>query len=81
MKFAVGFTVSAREDKLRALAELAGSDDQAVIRAFVREQAQQAVLDHFARRGVNLRLLVDQAEWQPRGRKLPRLDENAVVVR
>lgn len=81
MKFAVGFTVSAREDKLRALAELAGSDEQAAIRAFVRAEAQQAVLDHFARRGVNLRLLVDQAEWQPRGRKLPRLDENAVVVR
>lgn len=81
MKFAVGFTVSAREERLRALATLAGSNDQAEIRRFVREEAQQAVLDHFARRGVNLRLLVDQSAWQPRGRKLPRLDENSQVVR
>jgi hypothetical protein len=86
VKFAVGFTVSAREDELKKLATLAGSDDQAAIRRFVRAEAERAVLDHFARRGVNLRVLAGELATMPRPRAaavaaLPRLDENARVVR
>lgn len=86
MKFAVGYTVSAREDELRALARLAGSDDQAAIRRFVRAEAERAVLDHFARRGVSLRVLAGELATLPRPRAaavqaIPRLDENARVVR
>lgn len=86
MKFAVGFTLSAREEKLRALAKLAGSDDQAAIRRFVRAEAERAVLDHFARRGIDMRVLAGELATLPRPRAaavaaLPRLDENARVVR
>lgn len=86
MKFAVGFTLSAREEKLRALAKLAGSDDQAAIRRFVRAEAERAVLEHFARRGIDMRVLAGELATLPRPRAaavaaVPRLDENARVVR
>lgn len=71
MRFAVNFTVSALGADYMRLARLAGSEDQAAIRRWVREEAELVVRDHFARKGVGLRFIAGALAPPPGQRLTP----------